>query len=344
MKLLICTQKVDSEDPILGFFHEWIKEFAEHCEKLTIICLEKGESDLPENVQVLSLGKEEGINRFKYILRFYKYIWKYRQNYDAIFVHMNPKYICLGGIFWRIWRKKVSLWYMHRKVDLKLKFAEKLTNIVFSGTKESFKLKTKKLKVTGHGINLDKFLYEYKKLNKEKLCFINTGRLSSIKRVEDLIEFAKKVKDENIDFNFEIIGAFTDNKYEIKIKSLVQKYDLKENINFVGVVSNQKINKYLREADIFIHCGETSSLDKAFLEAMASGTFVFSNVESSRNILKENNLELLTYNNLEELVDNLNELLNLREEEQKAISLKLREIVEKDHNLKKLIKKIIDNL
>jgi hypothetical protein len=163
MKLLICTQKVDSEDPILGFFHEWINEFAEHCEKLIIICLEKGESDLPENVQVLSLGKEEGINSFKYIFRFYKYIWKYRQNYNAIFVHMNPEYICLGGIFWRIWRKKVSLWYMHRKVDLKLKFAEKLTNMVFSGTKASFKLKIKKLKVTGHGIDLDIFLYGYNK-------------------------------------------------------------------------------------------------------------------------------------------------------------------------------------
>jgi len=80
MKLLILTQKIDKNDPILGFFHRWTKEFARQCEKITVICLEKGlpreisqsdtfsdkkkdftwgEYDLPENVSVYSLGKEK---------------------------------------------------------------------------------------------------------------------------------------------------------------------------------------------------------------------------------------------------------------------------------------------
>ena len=58
MKLLILTQKIDINDPILGFFHRWVEEFSKHCEKITVICLEKGEHHLPENVKVLSLGKE----------------------------------------------------------------------------------------------------------------------------------------------------------------------------------------------------------------------------------------------------------------------------------------------
>jgi hypothetical protein len=61
MKLLIITQKVDINDPILGFFHRWIEEFAKHCEKITVICLYKGTYNLPNNVKVLSLGKEEGV-------------------------------------------------------------------------------------------------------------------------------------------------------------------------------------------------------------------------------------------------------------------------------------------
>lgn len=28
VKLLIITQKIDINDPILGFFHKWIEEFA----------------------------------------------------------------------------------------------------------------------------------------------------------------------------------------------------------------------------------------------------------------------------------------------------------------------------
>ena len=63
MKLLICTQAVDREDSVLGFFHSWIREFAKHYESVTVICLYKGEYDLPENVKILSLGKEDNIAR-----------------------------------------------------------------------------------------------------------------------------------------------------------------------------------------------------------------------------------------------------------------------------------------
>ena len=79
MKLLIITQKVDINDDVLGFFHRWIEEFAKHCEKITVICLQKGEYNLPDNVKVLSLGKEGAMAKIKYALNFYKYIWQERK-------------------------------------------------------------------------------------------------------------------------------------------------------------------------------------------------------------------------------------------------------------------------
>ena len=103
MRLLIITQKVNKNDPILGFFHRWIEEFAKRFEKLTVICLEKGEYSLPENVRVLSLGKEEGRSKAEYLSRFYRYIWEERNNYDAVFVHMNQEYVLLGWKFWKLW-------------------------------------------------------------------------------------------------------------------------------------------------------------------------------------------------------------------------------------------------
>src|SRR3989344_7009072 len=75
MQLLIITQTVDKNDPILGFFHRWIEEFAKNFEKVTVICLEMCEHHLPKNVKVLSLGKEAGRSKFQYLFRFYKYIW-----------------------------------------------------------------------------------------------------------------------------------------------------------------------------------------------------------------------------------------------------------------------------
>ena len=56
-RLLITTQAVDLDDPVLGFFHRWIEEFAKHCESISVICLKEGRHDLPDNVHVYSLGK-----------------------------------------------------------------------------------------------------------------------------------------------------------------------------------------------------------------------------------------------------------------------------------------------
>jgi len=58
MKLLIVTQTIDSNDPVLGFFVRWVEEFSKQCEEVTVICLQKGEYELPKNVRVFSLGKE----------------------------------------------------------------------------------------------------------------------------------------------------------------------------------------------------------------------------------------------------------------------------------------------
>ena len=88
MKLLIITQKVDMNDDLLGFFHDWIIEFSKHFEEVTFICLKKGEYDLPQNVKVLSLGKETNKCKLKYIYNFYKNLYFIKichENYTAIF-------------------------------------------------------------------------------------------------------------------------------------------------------------------------------------------------------------------------------------------------------------------
>jgi len=111
MKLLIITQKVDINDDILGFFHGWIEKLAEKFEQIIVICLQKGKYNLPDNVKVLSLGKEQYlyhshiIRRLVFLYNFYKDIFRERKNYDTILVHMNPIYVLLGGLFWKLWRK-----------------------------------------------------------------------------------------------------------------------------------------------------------------------------------------------------------------------------------------------
>ena len=136
MKLLIVTQKVDQNDSVLGFFLSWLIEFSKHFEKLTVICLEKGEYNLPDNVKVYSLGKEiesklqitnyKLLIRFNRIIKFYRLIWQNRKNYDTVFVHMNPEYIVLAGWLWKMMNKLISLLVRPSRGALAIKSSRKI--------------------------------------------------------------------------------------------------------------------------------------------------------------------------------------------------------------------------
>ena len=122
MKLLIITQAIDLDDPILGFFHRWVEEFAKRFEHIEVICLKLGRHSLPGNVSVHSLRKEKGRrSRFMYATYFGWLIWKLRPKYDAVLVHMNPEYVILGGVDWRLMGKKIYFWYNHPNKDLRFK-------------------------------------------------------------------------------------------------------------------------------------------------------------------------------------------------------------------------------
>ena len=178
MKLLIITQKVDSNDDVLGFMHGWIAEFAKQCISVTVICLQAGEHYLPDKVKVLSLGKESGRSKIKYLWRFYKYIWREWHNYEAVFVHMNEMYVILGWLGWKLWHKKISLWYAHGHVSLSLKIAAKLADIIFTSTQSGFRLPSKKVHVIGQGIDTNIF-----QIKNDALCVNDKFKIITVGRI-----------------------------------------------------------------------------------------------------------------------------------------------------------------
>lgn len=283
MKLLIVTQVLDKHHPILGFFHRWVEEFAKHCEKVTVICLQKGEYKLPDNVDVYSLGKEVGKSRLAYLFTFYKLIWKHRHEYDNVFVHMNQIYVILGAPLWRALKKKVGLWYAHGSVTPSLTWAEKMTNVVFTCTAESFRIKSYKVVVTGHGIDTNHFNI---KTGEKIYDLVTVGRITKTKNLAELIEIISRVR-ESYDVSLSIIGsALTaeDKTYEADLKQYVTSKNLSDKVTFIGNVTQGDLPKYLNRAKIFVTAAKNGSLDKAMLEAMACGLAVVSLAEGSTSL------------------------------------------------------------
>lgn len=344
MKLLIVTQKVDKNDPILGFFHRWITEFAKHTDRISVICLEQGEYDLPKNVTVYSLGKERGTSRLKYVLNFYRLIWRERKNYDAVFVHMNPIYIVLGGILWHIWKKKISLWYTHKSVDLKLRIAEKFVHTIFTASRESFRLLSKKISIIGHGIDCEQFKPSMRE-HGDILRIVTVGRIAPIKNYETLIEALAIVTRNNIPFTLEIIGVPAtkeDEAYDINTRTLIQEKNLTSRVVFTGKVSHDKLPEHLNKADIFVNLSETGSLDKAILEAMACGLMVVTSNEACKEMFGGDK-EILTFpqRDAQALADRLKKLRALTIDAQHALTKRLRHVIVEEHNIKILIPRIL---
>jgi glycosyltransferase involved in cell wall biosynthesis len=260
MKLLICTQVVDKNDSDLGFFHRWIEEFAKQCDQVTVICLFEGEHALPENVRVYSLGKnKKPVSKLQYALRFWKLLFKLRHDYDNVFVHMNPEYILLGGLWWRLCGKKIGLWYTHKSVDVKLRIATFFANIIFTASPASFRLPTKKLHVIGHGIGTDFFAPNPGAVRGD--WALSVGRLSKSKRHDLAIRAASTAG-----VALRIAGEGPERH---QLGRLAQ--ELHASVDFLGGLTQTQLRDEYQKAAYLIHTSETGSLDKVVLEALACG-------------------------------------------------------------------------
>lgn len=289
MKLLIVTQVIDSEHPILGFFHRWVEEFAVHCEHVHVICLQAGAYNLPANVTVHTLGKEAGKGKLTYLVRFYSLIFTLRHEYNSVFVHMNQIYVILGAPFWRTWGKLVGLWYAHGAVSNSLKLAVRMANRVFTSTEEGLRIVTAKRIVVGQGIDTKMFTPTEKK-SCDNLRLITVGRISQSKNIETLLRAGALLKQDGVLFSFKIVGVPLtpeDSRYTILMKNLAQELSIEDRIEWVGGLPNHLLPAMLQHSDLFIHDGSTNSLDKVLLEAALCGCIVVSSNPAYGSLTRE---------------------------------------------------------
>ncbi|HKZ69188.1 MAG TPA: hypothetical protein VJ020_03855, partial [Anaerolineales bacterium] len=112
---------MDRADWLLGFTHGWLKALAARVESLKVICLEQGETDLPPNVEVISLGKERGVGRSWRWLRLARALAESIGEVDGVFAHMSPPFAIAAAPFAKVRRLPLVLWYTHRNVNAALR-------------------------------------------------------------------------------------------------------------------------------------------------------------------------------------------------------------------------------
>lgn len=331
MKLLIVTQKVDRDDPILGFFHRWLEEFAVNCEEVHVVGQLVGAYDLPENVIVHSLGKEDGVPVWQQIWRFKRLQWQLRRSYTAMLVHMTPIWAVLGCPENCLWRKKVYLWYEARGKRWPLRVAVYISAVkkIFSASVHGMPIRTKKSVIVGHGIDVQKFAPGS---SKEEKQLITVSRITRSKHL-DLITAAMSILDE---YHLTLCGKTITEDDAQYAKEL--GFDSFKNVS-VRSVSQAELIPLLQKAKVFLHASSTS-LDKAVLEAMACGCPVVSTAAAVKPILPE----MCQATDAKSMAEAVQAIVDLSEAEYVQLAEKQRSYVETHHNLQKLVARLVQEM
>lgn len=347
MKVLMTTEKLDTNDSIFAFSHDWVKELALQVDQLTVIALSVGKYDVPSNVKVLSLGKEKNSSTIERIICFYKYIWQERKNYDAVFVHMNQIYVLLGGIFWRLWGKKIGLWYTHKKISMSLHVAVFLCHYVFTAAQESFNIHTSKKHVLGHGIETRTFLNTGRKkvFSSNTFTIVSVGRITQIKDLATLIFASKILLDAGYLCRVRLIGPQVtkeDDLYRKVLDQLMEKLVVEKDIVFVGGLSADEIKKELWQADVSVNLCPTGGLDKAVIESVCAGLHTFVANKAFRESFKEDSESyIFDYKSPQSLAQKIEKIIQKdRKDSQEQIS-NLQNIFVSQFEVGELLRKVV---
>jgi len=346
LRLLVVTQTVDKNDGVLGFFHRWIEVFSENFSSIKVVCLGKGAFDLPDNVSVFSLGKEEKELRImnnelgkkaRYGFRFVRQIVRMRNEYDAVFVHMNEEYVLLGGILWRLMGKKVMLWRNHKDGSFKTRLAVFLSHKVFCTSESSFTARYKKTVLMPVGIDTDFFDYNGEDDRKEILFL---GRVAPIKRPHLFAESLVNLKNHGVEFTARIVGDHL-SKDEVYSKEIIKSIDsakLSDRVILERGVPYVETPKYYRRALIYVNLTFSGSLDKTIFEAMSSGALPLISNEYFKGKIDD---MFVTRDEPKEIAEKLRNLLLLLDEQREDSRKSLRNFVEKEHSLKLLSERLV---
>lgn len=349
MNLLVFNLAVDKEHVTLAFGLKTIEALASRFDHVDVVTMYKGKYLLPPNVTVWSVGREHGYPKWLRVFRFYWIILGVlrARRIDVVFTHQNHIF---GLLFWPIGRIigiSNLLWYAHSAVPLGLRLAHVAVDGVVSPSPESFRLSSNKVMFIGQGI--DEKTFEFRsRVPKSVFHVVTVSRLSPVKGIELLIEALDGWRPNcRQGWKLTVIGGTTspaDERYAVGLYELARCISGGQ-VEFLGRLEPTNIASILSEADVFVNLSATGSLDKAIIEAMATGCITLSSNDAFRAIaLRENLDSCIVERNSISVRNALDILIGMTPYQYEFLSRSQSQIARRDHTHERLINLLVDRL
>jgi glycosyltransferase involved in cell wall biosynthesis len=353
MRLLLVTQRMDEEDPLLGFFVGWVRNLARRLTTLHVVAQDAVTRHVNPNVRVDSLGRERGAGRGARLVRLQGILTNALvrgRSSDVVLCHMCPEYVVAAYPAARLSQTPLFLWYTHGQGSRWLRVAHRLSSGILTASLDGFPFRSPKIVATGHGIDLGKFRPIASPPHPGARTLLSVGRISPIKGHEVPIEALSILAHERgmTDLQLRIIGdtpLASQRWYLEKLRRLVTREKLDRQVRFLGSVPYGSIDRHLNDCDVFLSASNTGSLDKAPLEAMACGKVLLTSNPSFRKEI-EGFEDLLSFRpgNSADLAGKLAGVLRLDRDRLQAIGDRLSRRVREYHDLDRLTVRVLEVL
>jgi glycosyltransferase involved in cell wall biosynthesis len=351
VNLLVFNLALDADDPVLGHTTDWTNALARRCEHVSVITMRAGRLAVEPNVTVHSLGKERGFSEPRRLARFYNLIGEVlrERRIDACFAHMAPLFAVLFTPLARVNRIPILLWYAHSRVSPTLRLAHALVDRCVSATADGFRLRSDKLFLVGHGVDVERFRPPGSEGPGYDTTAVSVGRIAPIKHIDEMINAIAIMRNAHgTAVCLRLFGepaTADDGRYDTRLRQLTHEKGLDRQISFEGSLPFDEVPAAYHCGALFLNLSETGAIDKAILEGMASGCIPISRNASYVAIARANGLGwLVPKPGAEAVADRIRGVLERAATERATITGQLRQIVVEEHSLDRLADSLIIHL
>lgn len=270
-KLLIFNLETDSESPVLAVGIDWILNLSRQFDSVEVWSTHVGEKSELGNMKVEEIGGGSLVKRLRAISRLARLSLRIVRNRNDFFVfhHMSPRTAIFPGIPFRMIGIAQGLWYSHASNPISLRIATLTVNHIFTSTRQSFPIHSKKVLYVGHGIPVEKFI-DTEQCHNRKKAILYLGRISPVKQLESLVQEMSKIKPP---LPIVFFGSENDSEYAQLLRSLAENERINLTIN--NSVKYIEVPKLMSSFKYF-YSGTKGSVDKAALEAALAGCLILS--------------------------------------------------------------------
>ncbi len=340
------TDIVDVDDLTYGYIHRWIDEIAKHASTVHVITLKKGYHTLPPHVFVHSLGEEEKRGRIVRTVRLIWYLVRYIRSYREVLVFGSPWKVVAFGPWWKLWRKRIGLWYAKGDADTALSIARPMLAHIFTPTTHGYHGGGDIKVVAGYGIDTERFKPLMRPKHDGTFRIAMVGAIAKSKDFETLIK-AVAMLHETIEKPITVtiagVAAPGEEEYAEEVRTFARGFGLGEVITFAGPMKNNEIAHMHQHADCFVSMNTLPAIEKSLVEAASAALPILTSNRSFEEFARDY-APFVFFNQGDEtmLAERIRHMLTMSYDARRALGHVFRDVAVRTYSIEVLANQIAE--